>query len=167
MKSDAPKVPKKIDRLKYLIFFRKWMTLSQKFSVSFGLPQIMSPVRWCPWDWRNWYMAFSDNAWVWLMSRARNLLNFPFCANRSSIYLKKLYFLVKSHFMQKIVTPGDKDWLFLSLFLKFILTWIELNWLPNVTINDISVIYVTARRCAGGLKKKLYLRSGSHAIDIS
>ena len=69
--------------------------------------------------------------------------------------------------MQKIVTPGDKDWLFLSLFLKFILTWIELNWLPNVTINDISVIYVTARRCAGGLKKKLYLRSGSHAIDIS
>ena len=31
----------------------------------------------------------------------------------------------------------------------------------NVTIYDISVIYVTAHRCAGGLKKKLYLRSGS------
>ena len=31
----------------------------------------------------------------------------------------------------------------------------------NVTINDISVIYVTAHRCAGGLKKKLDLRSGS------
>ena len=31
----------------------------------------------------------------------------------------------------------------------------------NVTINDISVIYVTAQRCAGRLKKKLYLRSGS------
>ena len=28
----------------------------------------------------------------------------------------------------------------------------------NVTINDISVIYVTAHRCAGGLKKKLYRR---------
>ena len=35
------------------------------------------------------------------------------------------------------------------------------NWLFNVTINDISVIYVTAHRCAGGLKKKLHLRSGS------
>ena len=33
----------------------------------------------------------------------------------------------------------------------------------NVTINDISVIYVTAHRCAGGLKK-LDLRSGSHDI---
>ena len=32
------------------------------------------------------------------------------------------------------------------------------NWLFNVTINDISVIYVTAHRCAGGLKKKLDLR---------
>ena len=33
--------------------------------------------------------------------------------------------------------------------------------LLNVTINDISVIYVTAHRCAGGLEKKLDLRSGS------
>ena len=31
----------------------------------------------------------------------------------------------------------------------------------NITINDILVIYVTAYRCAGGLKKKLDLRSGS------
>ena len=37
----------------------------------------------------------------------------------------------------------------------------EVNWLFNVTINNISVIYVTAHRCAGGLKKKLDLRSGS------
>ena len=44
---------------------------------------------------------------------------------------------------------------------------VELKWLFNVTINDISVIYVTAHRCAGGPKKKLDLRSGSHAIDIS
>ena len=41
------------------------------------------------------------------------------------------------------------------------------NWLFNVTINDNSVIYVTAHRCAGGLKKKLDIRSGTHAIDIS
>ena len=41
-----------------------------------------------------------------------------------------------------------------------------MNWLFNVTINDISVIRVTAHKCAGGLKK-LDLRSGSHAIDIS
>ena len=31
----------------------------------------------------------------------------------------------------------------------------------NVTIYDISVIYVTAHRCSGGLKKKFDLRSGS------
>ena len=37
-------------------------------------------------------------------------------------------------------------------------------------INDISVIYVTAHRCAGGLKKKLDLRSGSqrhrHFVEL-
>ena len=31
--------------------------------------------------------------------------------------------------------------------------WGEVNWLFNVTINDISVIHVTAHRCADGLKK--------------
>ena len=38
-------------------------------------------------------------------------------------------------------------------------SWVEL--VVYVTINDISVIYVTAHICAGGLKKKLDLRSGS------
>ena len=38
--------------------------------------------------------------------------------------------------------------------------WGEVNWLFNVTINSTSVIYVTAHRCAGGLKK-LDLRPGS------
>ena len=33
-----------------------------------------------------------------------------------------------------------------------------MNWLFNVTINDISVIHVTAHICAGGQKKKLDLR---------
>ena len=37
---------------------------------------------------------------------------------------------------------------------------VMVNWLFNVTINDISVIHVTAHKCAGGMKK-LYLRSGS------
>ena len=44
----------------------------------------------------------------------------------------------------------------------------EVNWLFNVTFNDISVIYVTANRCAGGLKKKLDLRiyiDVAHGID--
>ena len=36
----------------------------------------------------------------------------------------------------------------------------KVNWLFNVTINDISVIYVTAHGCAGGLKK-MDLRLGS------
>ena len=35
----------------------------------------------------------------------------------------------------------------------------KVNWFFHVTINDISVIHVTAHRCAGGLKK-LDLRSG-------
>ena len=34
------------------------------------------------------------------------------------------------------------------------------NWWFNITINDISVIHMTAHRCAGGLKNKLDLRSG-------
>ena len=49
-----------------------------------------------------------------------------------------------------------------KLYLGWFGRYVEcVNWLFNVTINDISVIYVTAHRCAGGLKKKLDLRSGS------
>ena len=44
---------------------------------------------------------------------------------------------------------------------RFTSRWGEVNWLFKVTIKDISVIYMTAHRCAGGLKKELYLRSGS------
>ena len=43
----------------------------------------------------------------------------------------------------------------------FLVAVCEVNWLFNVTINDISVIYVTAHGGAGRLKKKLDLRSGS------
>ena len=46
-------------------------------------------------------------------------------------------------------------------FLLYHFMLLLLNCLFNVTINDISVIYVTAHRCAGGLKKKYDLRSGS------
>ena len=37
----------------------------------------------------------------------------------------------------------------------------SVDWLLNVTIKDISAVYGTAHRFAGGLKKKLDLRSGS------
>ena len=37
----------------------------------------------------------------------------------------------------------------------------ELDWMHYVTCNDISAIYVTAHRYAGGLKKKFDLQSGS------
>ena len=39
-------------------------------------------------------------------------------------------------------------------------------WLLHVIINNISDMLVTAQRCAGGLKKKLDLRSDSYAIDM-
>ena len=51
--------------------------------------------------------------------------------------------------------------------LELIKVLIGLDWLLNVTINDVSVIHVTAHRCVGGLKKTLDLRSGSHTIHIS
>ena len=45
---------------------------------------------------------------------------------------------------------------------EWVSEWVsERGRLFNVTCNDISVIYVTAHRCTGGLKKKLNLRSGS------
>ena len=50
--------------------------------------------------------------------------------------------------------------------LKFHSEWSGVYWLLNVTFSVISVIYVTAHRCLGGLKKKLDLWLGSHAIDI-
>ena len=43
----------------------------------------------------------------------------------------------------------------------------EVNWLFNVTINDISVIYKTAHRFTGRLKKKLDLGRAPNAVDIS
>ena len=43
----------------------------------------------------------------------------------------------------------------------------EWDWLFRVTFNDISVMWRHIYWCAGGPKKKLDLRSGSHAIDMS
>ena len=57
--------------------------------------------------------------------------------------------------MSKVEAPAYK-WIVFTDMLRG-----EMNWLFNVTINDISVIYVTAHRCTGGLKKKLDLRSRS------
>ena len=57
-------------------------------------------------------------------------------------------------------TSSRRDWC-PWIHVQLLLLLLLLNCLFNVTINDISVIYVTAHRCAGGLKKKYDLRSGS------
>ena len=53
-----------------------------------------------------------------------------------------------------------------SVIPSFLCVVFEFDWLLNVTCNDISVIYVTAHRCAGGMKK-FDLRRAPNAIDIS
>ena len=53
-----------------------------------------------------------------------------------------------------------QNW-FLKIILVVVVVVVVVDWLLHVTINDISVICVTAYRCAGGLKKKLDLPSGS------
>ena len=66
-------------------------------------------------------------------------------------------------------SPFQKLWLWLWLIQLFLISqrFGLVYLLFYVTINDnISVIFVTAHRCAVGLKKA-ELRSGSHAIDIS
>ena len=46
--------------------------------------------------------------------------------------------------------------------------WIHhFEWVSIGCLQSTIFSYMTAHRCAGGLKKKLDLRSGSHAIDIS
>ena len=50
--------------------------------------------------------------------------------------------------------------IFFSNKTLWLMVKMKVNWLFNVTINDISVKYMTAHRCAAGLKK-LDLRSGS------
>ena len=62
---------------------------------------------------------------------------------------------------RKSKTFHDHRWITWSvmvrkLFLIINAQWpwhFEVSWLLNVTINDISVIHVTAHKCAGGLKK--------------
>ena len=59
-----------------------------------------------------------------------------------------------THYEEKIILHQWRFLAFLgvSLFEKLIgKSWGEVNLLFNVIINDISVIYVTAHRCAGGL----------------
>ena len=51
---------------------------------------------------------------------------------------------------------------FVHLHYEYTIKSRDLNpLLFNITCNDISVLYMTAYRCAGGLKKKLNLWSGS------
>ena len=49
----------------------------------------------------------------------------------------------------------------LLFVIEYTLLVVMVNWLFNVTINDISVIYVTAHRCAGGLKKQSHTKMKS------
>ena len=79
---------------------------------------------------------------------------------RCRIWLLTIFHILCIHFQQELRKVTPPKW-YLSFFVQY--TWSEVKWLLNVTINNISVIYmyVTVHRCAGGLKKKLYLRSGS------
>ena len=55
-------------------------------------------------------------------------------------------------------------WIFVNvLCIVFKIIWLIwlVNWLLNVTFHNISVKLVTAQRCAGGLKKKVDIRSCS------
>ena len=70
-------------------------------------------------------------------------MSFNICERETSYFLIKLSHLIRH--------TGDTE----NLYLKSVLVMMMVvNWLFNVTINDISVIYVTAHRCAGALKKK-------------
>ena len=67
-------------------------------------------------------------------------------------------------YLRRMCSEQKRNELFKAGRFQFLINQViefKLNWLFNVTINDIPVIYVTAHRCAGGLKKKLDLWSGS------
>ena len=90
-----------------------------------------------------------------------------FDPNEDGLDLPYIYWIPKMHtnpYKHRFIAGSAKcSTKPLSILLTKLLThWVvELNWLFNVTINDTSVIYVTAHRCAGVLKKKLDIRSGS------
>ena len=82
--------------------------------------------------------------------------------NSSLFFWKRFETVLHWHSFFQDVPHSQKTFKYIrtDIYISLV-SWVELNWLFNVTINDISVIYVTAHRCAGGLKKKLDLRSGS------
>ena len=84
----------------------------------------------------------------WVKGHISNIVWYIYCK-------KKLYIIIKLSYTKQFsfaYRPFHK------------VEWV--NWSLHVTFNDISVIYVTAHRCAGGLKN-IDLRSGSHTMDIS
>ena len=89
------------------------------------------------------------------------------CSNACWIWKELSWCRILSSWPRFAVTPLVGTWKCIEL--KWLKSWwlinntlyCEVNWLFNVTINDISVTYVTAHRCAGWLKKKLDLRSAS------
>ena len=58
-----------------------------------------------------------------------------------------------SHIFKVTVHTWTVQTILSSCYLWWLIDW--LNWLLNVTINDISVIYVTAHRCAGGTEEEV------------
>ena len=72
------------------------------------------------------------------------------------------FFFFKSSYYSYFFIKKVKKKIHVSQILNQ-MKWDEVRWIRlfNVTFNVISVIYVTAHRCAGGLKKKLNLWSGS------
>ena len=83
------------------------------------------------------------------------------CFSKSEAWLAMLFFFQsarKTQTWQKTLRSC-----YMSSFVEFnqCSSLSRVDWLLNVTINDISVIYVKAHRYAGGLNKKLDLRSGS------
>ena len=88
------------------------------------------------------------------------------CLPPNTSHWKLIFILVYQYLDLRLIWRYHSYRVFKHTFLQyrvecfgnFQIDWVE--WLFNVTFNDISVTYSTAHRCAGGLKK-LDLRSGS------
>ena len=91
------------------------------------------------------------NSIVW---RRVNLARFPYWPEKRKRTISRYSYLMKT-------LISSEYGLTISGHVTVLRQWVSEKNTDYIIINDISVIYVTARRCAGGLKKKLDLRSGS------
>ena len=97
-------------------------------------------------------------------SLSSNLAKIAWKSNGSGTSRKRLKPSVSKNLLRNIILPLDipktcsKEVCF-SIYQSFhCVSWVD--WLLKVICNDISVIYVASHRSAGGLEKKLDLRSG-------